>query len=104
MTKRQRRTFSSEFKVDAASLVLDQSYSISEAARSLDIGDTALRRWVDQLKIERGGETPTVKALTPEQKKIQELEAKINRLEREKSILKKATTALLMSDELERSR
>lgn len=104
MTKRQRRTFSSEFKVDAASLVLDQSYSISEAARSLDIGDTALRRWVDQLKIERGGETPTVKALTPEQKKIQELEARINRLEREKSILKKATTALLMSDELERSR
>ncbi|SEF40896.1 Transposase [Vibrio hangzhouensis] len=64
MTKRQRRTFSSEFKVDAASFVLDQGYSISEAARSLDIGDTALRRWVDQLKIERGGETPTVKALT----------------------------------------
>lgn len=103
MTKRQRRTFSSEFKVDAASLVLDQGYSISEAARSLDIGDTALRRWVDQLKIERGGETPTAKALTPEQQKIQELEARINRLEREKSILKKAT-ALLMSDELERSR
>ena len=103
MTKRQRRTFSSEFKVDAASLVLDQGYSISEAARSLDIGDTALRRWVDQLKIERGGETPAVQALTPEQKKIQELEARINRLEREKSILKKAT-ALLMSDELERSR
>lgn len=95
MTKRQRRTFSSEFKVDAASLVLDQGYSIAEAARSLDVGDTALRRWVEQLKIERGGKTPTIK-------KIQELEARINRLEREKAILKKAT-ALLMSDELERS-
>ncbi|OLQ83951.1 transposase [Photobacterium proteolyticum] len=103
MTKRQRRTFSSEFKMDAASLVLDQGYSIAEAARSLDIGETALRRWVDQLKIERGGITPTTKALTPEQQRIQELEARINRLEREKSILKKAT-ALLMSDELERSR
>ena len=44
MTKRQRRTFSSEFKVDAASLVLDQGYSIAEAARSLDVGDTALGR------------------------------------------------------------
>lgn len=95
MTKRQRRTFSSEFKVDAASLVLDQGYSIAEAARSLDVGDTALRRWVEQLKIEGGGKTPTIK-------KIQELEARINRLEREKAILKKAT-ALLMSDELERS-
>ncbi|PAX99034.1 transposase, partial [Pseudoalteromonas sp. HM-SA03] len=31
--------------------------------------------------------------------KIQELEARINRLEREKSILKKAT-ALLMSEEM----
>jgi transposase len=43
------------------------------------------------------------KALTPEQQKIQELEARINRLEREKSILKKAT-ALLMAEEHERSR
>ncbi len=41
--------------------------------------------------------TPKSKALTPEQQKIQELEARINRLEREKAILKKAT-ALLMSD------
>ncbi len=46
--------------------------------------------------------TPKSKALTPEQQKIQELEARINRLEREKAILKKAT-ALLMSDELDRS-
>ncbi len=38
--------------------------------------------------ITRGGVTPTSKALTPEQQKIQELEARINRLEREKSILK----------------
>lgn len=102
MTK-QRRTFSAEFKMEAASLVLDDGYSVPAAARSIGVGETALRRWVDQLKIERGGITPATKALTPEQQKIQELEARINRLEREKSILKKAT-ALLMSDELERSR
>ncbi|MGL5486100.1 MAG: hypothetical protein ACRDC6_07410, partial [Shewanella sp.] len=40
---------------------------------------------------ERTGTTPIGKALTPEQQKIQELEARINRLEREKDILKKAT-------------
>lgn len=89
MTKRQRRTFSAEFKMDAASLVLDQGYSVPEAARSMNVGETALRRWVDQLKIERGGTTPTAKALTPEQQKIQELEARISRLEREKAILKR---------------
>ncbi|EKO3993659.1 hypothetical protein DX541_20475 [Vibrio fluvialis] len=67
MTKRQRRTFSAEFKMDAASLVLDQGYSVPEAARSMNVGETALRRWVDQLKIERGDTTPTGKALMPEQ-------------------------------------
>ena len=102
MTK-QRRTFSTDFKHEAASLVLDQGYSFTEACKSLGVGETALRRWVDQLRSERGGTTPKAKALTPEQQRIQELEAKVNRLEREKVILKKAT-ALLMSDELERTR
>jgi transposase len=101
--KRQRRSFSTEFKHEAACLVLDQGYSITDACRSLGVGSTALRRWVQQLQDERGGATPKSKALTPEQQRIQELEARINRLEREKSILKKAT-ALLMSDELDRTR
>ncbi len=100
--KNARRSFSTEFKHDAACLVLDQGYSITEAARSVEVGNTALRRWVEQLKIERGGTTPTSKALTAEQRRIQELEAQVNRLEREKSILKKAT-ALLMSDEMNRT-
>ncbi len=86
---RQRRSFSAEFKLEAACLVLDQGYSIPEASHSLNIGETVLRRWVKQLKQERGGCTPASKALTPEQQKIQELEARINRLEREKAILKK---------------
>lgn len=102
MTK-QRRTFSAEFKREAADLVLKQDYSFIEASRSLGVGESALRRWVDQVQQERTGVTPHSKALTPEQQKIQELEARIARLEREKSILKKAT-ALLMSEDLERSR
>ena len=102
MTK-QRRTFTPEFKREAACLVLDQGYSHAEAARSLGLVESALRRWVNQLQQERGGITPASKALTPEQQMIQELEAQITRLEREKSILKKAT-ALLMSEDLERIR
>ncbi len=53
-----------------------------------------------QLQQKRDGVTPKSKALAPEQQKIQELEARINRLEREKAIVKKAT-ALLMSDKLD---
>ncbi len=74
MTK-QRRTLIPEFK--------------REAARPLSLVESALRRWVNQLQQERGGITPASKALTSEQQKNQELEARITRLELEKSILKK---------------
>ncbi len=49
MTK-QRRTFSPEFKREAADLVLKQNYSFVEASRSLSVGESALRRWVDKLQ------------------------------------------------------
>ncbi len=100
---RKRRTFSPEFKQEAASLVLDQGYSFAQACTSLGMGESALRRWVQQLTEEREGVTPKGKALTPEQRRIQELEARCRRLEQEKDILKKAT-ALLMSDEMNRTR
>ena len=100
---RKRRTFTTEFKHEAACLVLDKGYKLPEASRSLNVGETALRRWVQQLETERGGTTPTSKALTPDQQRIQELERRVKRLELEKEILKKAT-ALLMSDEIPRTR
>ncbi len=58
-------------------------HGLLDACRSLGVVDSALRRWVKQLQQERDGVTPKSKALTPEQQKIQELEARINRLERE---------------------
>ncbi|EPG5769535.1 IS3-like element IS222 family transposase [Pseudomonas aeruginosa] len=91
---KQRRMFSAEFKREAAALVLDQGYSHIDACRSLGVVDSALRRWVKQLEAERQGVTPKSKALTPEQQKIQELEARINRLEREKAIFKKGYRSL----------
>jgi transposase len=47
--------------------VLDQSYSIAEASRSLYVGENVLRRWVMQLSVERGGIIHKSKALTLEQ-------------------------------------
>lgn len=41
---KQRRTFSIEFKRDAAGLVLDQGCSIAEAVKSLGVSETALCR------------------------------------------------------------
>jgi len=96
MTKK-KSSYSIEFKNEAASLVVDKNYTITEACTAMGVGNTAMRRWVKQLKSERTGTTPKAKAYTPQQQKIQALEAKIKQIEWEKDILKKAT-ALLMSD------
>jgi transposase len=94
-------SYSTEFKIDAANLVIKQGYSVREACEATGVGPTAIRRWVKQLAEEFEGITPTATAMTPEQRKIQELEARIKKIEWEKDILKKAT-ALLMQDNIKR--
>ena len=91
---RERRTFTAAFKADAVSLVQQQGYTVAQACQALGIGETALRRWVTQVEGETKGVTPSGKAITPEQQRIQTLEAQVKRLEMEKAILKKAATVL----------
>jgi len=43
--------------------VLDQGYTIPQASVSLGIGESAIRRWVNQLTEERDGVTPKGKAV-----------------------------------------
>lgn len=94
----ERKIYSREFKQRAASMVIDDECSVPEVCASLDIGPTALRRWVDQVRKERQGQPVTgTRAITDEQREIQDLKARIKRMELEAEILKKAT-ALLMSD------
>ncbi len=95
----ERKTYTREFKLRAASMVLDDNCSISEVCASMEVGPTALRRWVDQVRKERQHGQPLAgtRAISGDQREIQQLRARIQRLETEASILKKAT-ALLMSD------
>lgn len=94
----RRRAFTAEFKQETALLIIDQHYSYKEACEAMGVGETALRRWVKQVRSEQDGITPIgSKAITLEQQTIQTLQQRIRKLEREKEILKKAT-ALLMSD------
>ncbi|UVL83776.1 transposase [Pseudomonas sp. B21-028] len=94
----ERKVYTREFKLHAASMVLDDNCPVPDVCASLDIGPTALRRWVDQVRKESEGQpVKGTKAITEDQRQIQELKAKIKRMEMEAEILKKAT-ALLMSD------
>lgn len=93
----KRRKYTQEFRRNAAELVLDHDYTIGQACIAVETNDKSLRRWIKQLKDERKGITPTSsKALTPEQREIQQLKRKIRKLEREKEILKKAAALLML--------
>ncbi len=74
----KKRNFSAEFKRESAQLVVDQNY-------------TVMTRWVKQLRDERQGKTPKASPITPEQIEIRELRKKLQRIEMENEILKKAT-------------
>ncbi len=95
----KKRNFSAEFKRESAQLVLDQNYTVAAAASAMDVGLSTMTRWVKQLRDERQGKIPKAFPITPEQIEIRELKKKIQRIEMENGILKKAT-ALLMSDSL----
>ena len=99
----EKRNFSAEFKRESAQLVLDQNYTVAAAASAMDVGLSTMTRWVKQLRDERQGKIPKAFPITPEQIEIRELKKKIQRIEMENDILKKAT-ALLMSDSLNNSR
>ncbi len=88
MTKRKQ--YSKEFKLDAVSLVAEQGYTRSEAARSLDINASLLGRWVREHEAGDGQSFRGNGKLAPEQEEIRNLKAQVKRLQMEKDILKKA--------------
>ena len=99
MIGKTRRTFTPEFKLEAAQLVVEQNYSIREVASAMNVGKSTMDKWVRQLKNELKETSNHPTAITADQRKIKELEKTIKRIEMEKEILKKAT-ALLMSDSM----
>jgi len=86
-----RKKYSKEFKEDAVSLVIEQGYSRTEAAKSLEISSQMLGRWVTEHQSDDGYAFRGNGKLTPLQEENRQLKAKVKRLEMEKDILKKAT-------------
>lgn len=92
-----RNSYSTEFKLKAVGMVLDEGISVPEVCASLDIGPTALRRWVAQVRKERLGTTSVgAKAITADHREIQELKALLRQKDRDIEILKKASALLLL--------
>jgi transposase len=88
---RQRRSYKDEFKIEAVKLVTEKGYSVAEAARSLGIGQTLLRSWVQAFQKQGDQAFPGHGNLTAVERELRQLRAENKRLQMERDILKKAT-------------
>lgn len=86
--KKKRRSFTDEFKKDAAGMVIDDQRAINNVADSLGIGHSTLGIWVRQERINRG----TAEGLTTDQiRELADLKKENAQLRMERDLLKRAT-------------
>ena len=92
MTKRRiRREFDTSFKLEVVRMVKDQGLPVSDVCRSMDLGETVVRRWVKQYQAELNGQPGIGKPLTVEQQRMRQLETENRQLRRDNDLLKKAS-------------
>ena len=87
MKKSKRRSYTDEFKEEAAKLVTEQHYKITEAARNLGVHHSLLRKWIKARSPEEVSSDSTTSELRTELKRVKRENEQL-RMERE--ILKKA--------------
>ena len=86
-----RKKYPREFKLDAISLVLDQQYTRTKAACSLEINPNLINRWIQEHQADDSGQAFRGNGkLTPEQTEIRRLKEEDKRLKMEQEVLKKA--------------
>jgi transposase len=85
--KRKRRRFSAEYKAETVQLLQRSGKSIGQIALELGIGETALRRWVEQAEVE-AGRGPEGALKHSEREELVELRRENRRLRLEREILK----------------
>ena len=79
---RKRRSYTVDFKRDAVTLVTEQGYKPSEAARSLGVGDNLIRRWMREFEEAASGE----RLSGDEREELKRLRKEVRLLRMEKEI------------------
>ena len=95
--RRERRSFTDEFRAGAVALVLDQGKTVPQVARDLDLTESALRTWVVRARADRSnGKT----GLTSEERaELARLRKEVRLLRQERDILKKAAAFFAKENE-----
>jgi transposase len=91
MMTQKRRKFDASFKLKVVQLIKDQGLSVSQVCQDMNLGETAVRRWLRQVDAELAGKTGIGKPLTAEQQRIRQLEAENRQLRLDNELLKKAS-------------
>jgi len=87
----KRRVFDANFKLTVVQMIKDQGLSVSQVCQDMNLGETAVRRWLKQVEAEQTGQSGIGKPLTAEQQRIRQLEAEVRQLKTDNDILKKAS-------------
>ncbi len=85
-----RKTYTSEFKIQAVRMITYQGLSVSEAARRLGVGVNCVRNWRKALRDEGPDAFPGQGQSTPADDELRRLRAEVQRLKAERDLLKKA--------------
>jgi transposase len=86
-----RVRYEESFKLQVVQMVKVQGLRISDVCKDLRIGESAVRRWIEQYEAELAGSPGVGKPLTSEGQRIRELEAENRQLRGDVEILKKAS-------------
>ena len=87
---RARREFTTEFKQEVADLYLSGERSVAQICADFDVGDTAVRRWIDQVGGGKEGQEARPLRNT-ERLELEALRKENMTLRVERDILKRAT-------------
>jgi len=89
-TRRERRSFSDEYKQQVLELIRAGDKSVSAICRELDLTESTVRRWIELDQKSNGIMTQNSLSET-DQEELHRLRAENKRLKTEREILKKAT-------------
>jgi len=88
---KERRVFDTTFKLEVVKLIKEQGLSVGQVCTDMNIGETAVRRWIKQVEAEQLGNSGIGKPLTVEQQRIRQLELENRQLKLDNDLLKKAS-------------
>ena len=87
---KRKRTYDKEFKIEAVRLVLEEGRSVASVERDLGTGKGVVYNWVKKVVDDPEHAFPGKGNLKPKDKEVRDLKKELERVKRERDILKKA--------------